>query len=115
MLLIHALRLGKIPEAITEDQAEALRGGALLFLRAGGALSLHDWTALSDCERAAFAFAGNALAAERLASRLFAEGKPEEASVALAPADGGQADADMRAGAAADLAATRSLRRRGPP
>lgn len=112
MLLIHALRLGSLPEKISEEQVDALRAGAVLFLRAGGRLSLADWALLADCERAAFAAAGDVLAAEDVARRLVAEGRLEEAACALAPVDGGQADADLRAGAAADLAATRSLRRR---
>jgi len=79
----------KLEEA--EDRISALKKGALQFLRGGGSVSVIEWGALSELERAMLAVAGDELRTARTLQLARALSGPEGEASVMAVLDEGDA------------------------
>lgn len=87
------------------DDAVVIADMADAFLRAGGALSVADWDAMSSDAKAAFISAGNLIRREQAALTGLAATNKAYALEMLADVDGGEAKIEALVNDAADRAA----------
>lgn len=96
------------PDGDLDDAARArLVDEAEIFLRAGGALTLGEWTVLSAASRAAFGVAFTRLEVDRATLAALAGQGPESMARVRSAMDGGEALADVLLAAVTEKAAAK--------
>jgi hypothetical protein len=81
--------------SVPDERLEDMETQAAMFLRAGGSLTMDDWSSMNAEGRAAFLSAGGKLDAERCALTGFAAQSVENFLSVYGGVDGGQLRAEM--------------------